>query len=233
MRFFALLGLLLFCFISLLAQAPAASPANPPSTAGQQAATSYSTSSVLPELDRLQAVSSALNGIISQLRVEKWKADSNSKRQAEANAESIQRNLSSALPGMIASVRSAPQDIGVEFKLYRNVNALYDVMGSLTESAGAFGPKGDYGALAQQLDSLDGIRRNLGDALEQLTASTELQLEQLRTQVKTLQTQASVPPPKKVVVDDTEPAKKSSTSHKTKAKKTDASSSGTTTSSPQ
>lgn len=232
MRFPALLGVLLSASIAMLAQALAAAPATPPSPAGQQAAGSYSSSSVLPELDRLQTVSSALNGIISQLKIEKWKADGNSKRQAEANAESIQRNLNSALPGMIASLRSAPQDMEAEFKLYRNVNALYDVMSSLAESAGAFGPKGDYEALAQQLDSLDTIRRNLGDALEQLAGSTQSQLEQLRTQVKTLQTQANAAPPKKVVVDDTEPAKKGSTSHKTKAKKTDANS-GATSSSPQ
>jgi hypothetical protein len=192
---------------------------------------SYSTTPVLSELDRLQTVSSAMNGAISQLKIEKWKADGNSKRQAESNAESIQRNLTSALPGMIASVRSAPQDLGAEFKLYRNLNALYDVVSSLTESTGAFGPKGDYEALAQQLDSLDSIRRSWGDSLEQLTASTQSQLDQLRTQVKTLQAQAqatTAAPPKKVVVDDTTPPTKSSTSHKKKTTKPAATSTSST-----
>jgi BMFP domain-containing protein YqiC len=237
MRFPALLGLLVSCYVATLAQAPAASSVSAPSPAVQQQPIgSYSVTPVLSELDRLQAVSSAMNGAISQLKIEKWKADGNSKRQAESNAESIRRNLTSALPGMISSVRSAPQDLGAEFKLYRNVNALYDVVSSLTESTGAFGAKSDYEALAQQLDSLDSVRRNLGDSLEQLTASTQSQLEELRTQVKTLQAQATATPPKKVVVDDNEsPSKTTSTSKKkTKkpASKTNATTSGATTSPP-
>jgi hypothetical protein len=232
MRFPALLGALLLYSMVMPAQAPAGSSVNTPAPAAP-AAGGTPTAQVIPELDRLQALSSATISAISQMKIEKWKADGNSKGQAQANAESIERNLGSALPGMISGVRSAPQDLAAEFKLYRNVNALYDVMSSLTESAGAFGPKGDYEALAQQLDRLDSVRRSLGDTLEQLTAATQAQLDQLRTQVKTLQTQAIAAPPKKVVVDDTEPAKKGSSSHKKKAKKPDESSNGTSSASPQ
>ncbi len=232
MRHPAVLGLLFACSIAIMAQEPAASSVTPPSPGEQPPAGSPSTTAVLSQLDRLQTMSSAMNAAISELRIEKWKADPNSKHQAEANAQSIQRNLTSALPGMITSVRSFPQDLGAEFKLYRNVNALYDVVSSLTESTGAFGPKSDYESLAQQLDSLENIRRSLGDAIEQLTVSTQAQLEQLRTQVKTLQTQTNVPPPRKVVVDDTEPAKKTTTTHKKKAAKPSASDSGNSTSPP-
>jgi hypothetical protein len=193
---------------------------------------------VLSDLDRLQSASALTETAIGSLRIEKWKADVNSKRQAASNAESIQRNLRSALPGIISSVRSAPQDMTAEFKLYRNLNALYDVMGSLTESAGAFGPRSEYDALAQQLEIFDNIRRNLGDSLERLTASTQSQLEQLRTQVHMLQAQAqanAAPPPKKVVVDDTATSSKATSTHKKKtSKSTDkpSASPGTTTPSP-
>lgn len=219
MRLPLLLGLLLSFSALLLAQTPAASSVNAPTPGAQQETHSPP---VLPDLDRLQTASSAIDGAIGRLKIEKWKADGNSKRQAESNAESIQRNLRSALPGMIANVRSAPQDLAAQFKLYRNVNALYEVMSSVTESTGAFGPKSDYDALAQQLDVLDGIRRNLADSIEQLTASTQTQLNQLQGQVQTLQAQAkanAAPPPKKVIVDDTEPVKKSSTAHKKKVPK--------------
>lgn len=227
MRLHILLGLLLSYSIATMAQAPAGASISAPGPGVQQPVGSYSMTPILSELDRLQAVSSAMSGTISQMKIEKWKADANSKHQAQANAESIQRNLSSALPGMISSVRSAPQDLGAEFKLYRNVNALYDVVSSLAESAGAFGPKNDYEALAPQLDTLDSIRRNLGDSLEQSTASTQTQVNQLREQVKTLQTQATAPPPKKVVVDDTQPAKKATTTHKKKPAKSSTSDSAT------
>lgn len=235
MRFPTLLGLLSMCTTLVLAQAPAASSVSAPNPGVQQPSTSYSMTPVLADLDQLQAVSSGLDNAISRLKIDKWKADTNSKRQAQSNAESIQRNLRSALPAMISGVRSAPQDLGAEFKLYRNLNALYDVVGSLTESAGAFGPKNDYEALAQQLDSLDGLRRKLGDSLEQLSASTQSQLDQLRAQVKTLQTQAAnaPPPPKKVVVDDTEkPASTSKKKTKKPAAKPSGTPSGSTTTSP-
>ena len=180
--------------------------------------------SLLPELDRLQASASQTALDLGHMRIEKWKADGESKRQAQANADSIQRNLTAALPGLIDAVRSAPQDLSAEFKLYRNLNALYDVLASLTESAGAFGPKGDYEALAAQLQVMDSVRRDLGDALERLTSSTQSELNQLRMQVRAQQQAAAAAPPKKVVVDDTEPPKK--TVHKKKKPATTSGGSG-------
>lgn len=174
---------------------------------------SASMTSILPDLDKLQAAAYQADIDIGHMRIEKWKADSESKRQAQSNADSVQRNLTSALPGLIDTVRAAPQDLSAEFKLYRNLNALYDVMGSLTEAAGAFGARADYEALVQQFHVIDSVRRNLGDAVERLTASTQSELAQLRSQVRAQQA-AAVAPPKKVVVDDTAPAPK--TIHKKK-----------------
>ena len=216
--FIALAVVLVLSNVYCIGQAPASGSVSAPAPGSPQPPTSYSMTPVLSDLDRLQTTASATDGAISRLRIDKWKADGNSKRQAESNAESIQRNLRSALPGMVSAVRSSPQDLGAEFKLYRNLSALYEVMSSLTESAGAFGPKADYEALAQQLDTLDSVRRNLGDSLEGLTASTQSQLDQLRTQVRTLQAQANAAPPKKTVVDDNDTPKKASTTHKKKPK---------------
>ncbi len=209
---FSLLYLFLTC-VAAVAQAPV----NVPAASARQApaASSAPMSSVLSDLDRLQAAASQTTLDLGHMRIDKWKVDGESKRQAQANADSIQRNLTSALPGLIDTVRSAPQDLTAEFKLYRNLNALYDVFGSLTEAAGAFGPRSDYEALTQQLETIDSVRRSLGDAIEQLTSSTQSELSQLRSQVRAYQqAAAAAPPPKKVVVDDTEPPKK--TVHKKK-----------------
>lgn len=224
------LGLLLPCLLltALALAAQTAVPAtNSTSTAATSNAGSTSMTSILPDLDRLQTAASQATTDIGHMRIEKWKADGESKRQAQSNADSIQRNLTSALPGLISAVRSAPQDLNAEFKLYRNLNALYDVFGSLTESAGAFGPKSEYEALTQQFQVIDAVRRDLGDTLERLTASTQSELAQLRSQIIRAQQQtAPVPPPKKVVVDDTVPPQKAS--HK--KKKTAAPSSDSNTS---
>jgi hypothetical protein len=213
MRFF-----LLYIFLTSVAMR-AQNPATPPMTSGHspsQSAANAPAVSVLPDLDRLQAAASRAALDLQQLRIDKWKTDGESKRQSQANAESVQRNLTSALPGLIDAVRAAPQDLNAEFKLYRNLNVLYDVFASLTEATGAFGPRGDYEALAQQLETIDSVRHNLADSLERLTSSTLSQLVQLQNQVRIYQqaATAAAAPPKKVVVDDTEPPKK--TVHKKK-----------------
>lgn len=211
-------NLLLLCAnIALFAQSPTTAPAPQGPAAG-----SVSMTSILPQLDRLQSAASQANADLAYMRIEKWKADPNSKQQAQSNADSIQRNLTQALPALIGAVRNAPQDVNAEFKLYRNVNVLYDVFASLTESAGAFGPRSDFDALARQLAVIDSVRRNLADSLENLTSATQSEIIQLRTQVQTLQQKAAAAPPpapKKVIVDDTEPTKKTTT-HKKKPAQT-------------
>ena len=95
-------------------------------------------------LGQLQQTSQALQATLSKMRVDKWKTDNNNKRQAQANVESIQRNLQSALPEMVTQLQAEPKIHGATFKLYRNLDALYDVLVSVTESAGAFGSKDDF-----------------------------------------------------------------------------------------
>lgn len=194
-----------------------------PSTPAPATPSSSETASkpaIFSDLDRLQASADATSQAISRIRVERWKADNSSKQQAQANAESIQRNLTAALPGMIEGVRGAPQDLAMEFKLYRNVNALYDVMSSLTESTGAFGPKSDYEALAKQLDVFDSVRRNLADRVEELASSTQSELGQLKIQLRAAQQAAAAAaaavPPKKIVIDDNAPEKKTPNATKKK-----------------
>ena len=158
-------------------------------------------------LGQLRQTSQNMQADLSRMRIEKWKTDSGSKRQAQTNAESIQRNLQSALPEIMAQLNNAPEDMAATFKLYRNLDALYDVVGSVTESAGAFGSRDEFQSLSNDLNSLETIRRSLGERLQNLASSKETDLARLRAQVKQMQA-APPPPPKKVIVDETEPAKK-------------------------
>ena len=150
------------------------------------------------------AQSSAVD--LAKLRIERWKTDSSTKRQTQSNVESIQRNLQNALPEIINQLRASPEDLTATFKLYRNLDVLFDVFGSLVESAGAFGSKDEFQSLSNDLSSLETARRSLAQRMENLTTSKEAELAHLRTQVRAL---ASPPAPsKKVIVDDTEPTKK-------------------------
>ena len=157
-------------------------------------------------LAQLEATSKSTQDDLTRLRIERWKTDGSSKRQALGNVESIQRNLQNALPEMIKQVRSAPEDVPATFKLYRNLDALYDVLGSVVESAGAFGSKDDFQALANDLTGFEGTRKQIAERLENLAASKEQEIVRLRADLKTAQAAIPVAPPKKVVVDDTAPA---------------------------
>jgi hypothetical protein len=173
-----------------------------------------------------------MNGILAQVkqtaqnmqadlgesRIERWKTDSSTKRQTTANVESIQRNLQSALPDMITQLGNSPEDIAASFKLYRNLDALYDVFSSVVESAGAFGSKDEFQSLSNDLNGLERARRSLGERMQKLASAKEDELTRLRLQIKTLQA-APPPPPKKVVIDDTEPPKKPAAKKKPKPAK--------------
>ena len=221
-----------FATLTLLALTAIATSAQTQSTAPTQSVAADN-SALFSNLDRLQSAASQANADIARMHIDKWKADNETKQESQTNAGSLQRNLTSALPVLISAVRTAPQDLTAGFKLYRNLNALYDVLTSFTETAGAFGPKSDYDALAQQLNTIDTARRELGDRLESQTAQTQVELNQLRTQVRTLQ-QAAVPPPppKKVVVDNADTGKKPAHKKKPAADAASEPNSGSSTSSP-
>jgi uncharacterized protein YhaN len=159
-------------------------------------------------LSQLEQTSQAAQLDLAKLRVDKWKTDSNTKRQEQANVESLSRNLRAALPEIIAELRMSPENLTSTFKLYRNLDAVYDVFGSVVESTGAFGPKDDFQALENDLTSLEKSRRSFADRMETLAGAKEVELTRLRNEVRTAQTTAAPVVPKKIVVDDNEPAKK-------------------------
>ncbi len=172
-----------------------------------QAPVSYASMSQLNNLlGSLQQTSQATLSDLSDLRIDKWKTDSNSKRQAKAMVDSITRNLQDALPGMITEVHNAPEDVAATFKLYHNLDALHDVLGSLAEDAGAFGPREQYQSLANEANNLDNVRSQLADRIQNLAAGKEAEIGRLRTALAAAQAPPP-PPPKKIIVDDTEPEK--------------------------
>ena len=161
-------------------------------------------------LSQLEQVSQSMQVNLAKLRIEKWKTDSNTKHGTQADVDSIERNLQMALPEIVGELRASPENIAATFKLYRNLDALYDVFGPVVESAGAFGSKDEFQSVQNDLSSLERSRRALAERMETLASTKEGELTQLRTQVRDLQAAAAPPPapPKKVVVDDTEPPKK-------------------------
>jgi len=206
----------LFCFVFItitgLAAVFAPAAAGAQDAAGAQPPVAYASVSELNGIvEQLKQTAQSMQSDLAKTRIEKWKTDGATKRQTLANVESIQRNLQTALPETIAQLNNAPEDLGASFKLYRNLDALYDVFGSVVEAAGAFGSKDEFQSLGNDMSGLESARRTLGERVQKLAASKEDELTRLRGQVKKLSA-APPPPPQKIVVDDTvlpkKPAKK-------------------------
>ena len=192
----------------LILLAPAAASAQTPTNDRPSPVAYASVSELNSILAQVRDAAQSIDGDLAKTRVDRWKADAATKRDAQANVESIRRNVQSALPEIITQLNNTPEDLAASFKLYRNLDALYDVFGPVAESAGAFGSKDEYQNLSNDLNALQSARHALGDRMQNLAAAKETELTRLRNQVRTLQAATPPEPPKKVVVDDTEPPKK-------------------------
>jgi hypothetical protein len=206
-RRFVLMKIASFSLVFLLASAMMAQVAAP---SAPDSSTTSAPNGASQSLAQLEQVSQSTVFNLGRLKVDKWKIDSHDKDQTRSNIESLQRNLTAALPALVQQVRANPASLAASIKLYRNLNAVYDVLASVTESAGAFGSKDDYNALANDAANFDSVRRKLADDLEQMAASSDSQVARLTSQLRAQQqaAQAAAAPPKHVVVDDTQPAKK-------------------------
>ena len=199
---------LTFCFsVVLLAQTTAPSPDKAPDASAPVPYSSVSQVNLL--LSQLEQISQSIQRDLPGLRIEKWKTDTNTKRGSQADVASIQRNLQNALPAMVSELRNSPESLPPTFKLYRNLDALYDVFISLAESAGAFGSRDEYQALQNDVNSLESLRRMFADRVENLAGSKEAELVKLRTDLQNARAmEKPAAPPQKTVVDDNEPPKK-------------------------
>src|SRR5260370_14854711 len=135
------------CWLVVLAAAGFAQAPTPP--------VSYSSIAELNQmLSNLQQASQATQEDLSHLRIEKWKTDSGTKRQTQGNVESIERNLQTALPGILADLKNSPESAPLTFKVYRNLDALNDVLSSVLESAASFGSNEAVQSLRQDLSAV-------------------------------------------------------------------------------
>jgi hypothetical protein len=142
---------------------------------------------------------------LARIRIDRWKMDGDARQEAMGNAESIRRNLSAALPAIVDQARTSPNSLDANFKLYRTLSALYDVMAPLAATGVSAGSRDDGESLVHDAQDFDRARRALGDRLAQLAAYADAELNRAR-QAAAAAAAAPPPPPRKIVVDDAEPA---------------------------
>jgi hypothetical protein len=138
----------------IAAAQPASSvPAGAPATSGRIAAT-------------LQPSVQLVKEALSTVTVDKWKASSAIKSEADGNLQSVQRDMDQTLPGLVMAADSAPDSAAKALPVFRNVDALYDVMLRLDAAGRLAAPKDQIGALDDALSSIANARRTLGDQLQ-------------------------------------------------------------------
>lgn len=202
------LYLLLAC-VPLTQSLPGQTTSTTQTQSAQASATGRTSSdlAVRESLVMVQAMAQKSEADLSRLRIEKWKTDSQSKQQSEANATSIRRNLINAIPDLLTRLQNQPNSLIANFRLYRNLNALYDSFSALAESAGAFGPQEQYASLASDITQLDQLRRQFAERVDMLAGASDAELSRLRSEEKVAKP-APAQPATKVVVDDSQPSPK-------------------------
>lgn len=160
-------------------------------------------------LSQIQQTTSSANVNIGKLRIEKWKTDSQQKQQMQQIADSLQKNITNAVPGLISDVQTSRGGVLASFKLYHNLNVVYEFLSSMAEAAGAFGKREEYQPLEGDATSLDTVRQNLSTYIEQAAGKMEAE-NRAANAVQAKQGPTLVPGKKVVVIDenDTPPRKR-------------------------
>jgi len=155
---------------------------------------------------QIQQATSSASVDIGKLRIEKWKTDSGQRQQLQQVADSLQKNIANAVPGLVNDVQSSRGGVLASFKLYHNLNVLYEFLSSLADAAGGLGKREEYEPLATDAAALDTARQNLSTYIEQAAVKLE---GVNRPPAGTTAVQAHpgtvVPGKKVVVIDDTDP----------------------------
>jgi hypothetical protein len=153
-----------------------------------------------------------LRRALDVVNVSKWKTPSDVRQTTASNVDSMQRDVSGTLPGLINAALADPSKVSAAFSVYRNVDALYDVLLRVSETAQLAGASRDAGLLEEQRALLENSRTQLGAALLTSAQAQEAEITHLRNAVVAA---TPPPPPSHTVIDDGPATKPKSTRKRT------------------
>ncbi len=149
----------------------------------------------------LQSALSQVQNTLASIEVRRWKASRGIRNQTRDNVDSIRQDMNQTLPGLLASADAAPESVPPSFAVYRNVDALYDVLLRVSAVANISAPRDDAEAIASALQQLEMARSRLGDAILRVSQHQEVQIREFRTAIRAAKAAAAAPP-KEIVIDD-------------------------------
>ncbi|MFZ0662091.1 MAG: hypothetical protein WAM66_05315 [Acidobacteriaceae bacterium] len=189
-RFKVTPAVLAFCFAaaSLGQTAPEANSPAPAAT------TPLPSSLLRPALSDVQGTTAALD-------ISKWRASRGVRQATQQDVNSIQHDLGSTLPSLVAQADAAPASVPPSFAVYRNLDALYDVLLRVSQTANLAAPSREAAAVAASLRKLEAARSELGDSILNASQRHEDQIVSLEAAIRTARV-APAAHEKETIVDD-------------------------------
>ena len=185
---------------------------------GGAALTSQAAQAPTKPSDLVQPALSRINETIAGLNISRWKAPGDVKTNTQQNVDSIHNDLSNTLPSLLAAADAAPQQVSAVFPVYRNIDALYDVLLRVSQTADRSTSRDEAASIADALSKLEAARAALGNAILSASKGNEAEVAKLRSTIQKAAAAQAAAPPKTTIVDDG-PAKSTSTRHRKKSSK--------------
>ena len=162
----------------------------------------------------LQPALSEVQSVTANLNIARWKAPGSVRQAAQQDVDSIQNDLGRTLPNLLASADAAPASIPPSFAVYRNVDALYDVLLRVSGTAELAAPDNEASSVVGALQRLQSARTQLGETILGMSQRQEAQIVALVAEVRAAKARPAAQSHDNVIDDG--PAK--TTTGKTKKK---------------
>ncbi|MGC9291685.1 MAG: hypothetical protein ACP5EP_03045 [Acidobacteriaceae bacterium] len=202
--FYAVLAV--FCAASVVRAQVPTQAVGLPESASVPASVPAASTAPLPTED-IRPVLLQVQSALGSVEVEHWKLSRQGKDQMEADAGSIQQDLSGPLPGLLDQAKAAPTELAPQWAVVQNLDALYDVLVRVTTTANLVGPRADASLLTEAEAQLARARKDLTVHLVTAAGNQDKELAALHLRLTTMAAPQAIVPPggKTVVVNDAAP----------------------------
>ena len=161
------------------AQTPASAPAPASTPVARTAPAAPASRSEISDL--LQPALANLSRNLNGAQLDHWKLNGAMREETARNIDSVRRDVSGTLPGLLQTADSAPASVSAVLPVFRNVDALYDVVLRVTETARMAAPKPQADGLDDARSRLVEARRSLGDHLQSSAIAADQRVRDLQT----------------------------------------------------
>ena len=166
----------------------------PPSASRRAAAQAVASQPSTPVQLPSSLVQPALDSVAragSDVDLNRWKGSGAARDEVDGNLASMQKDLQTTLPPLLATADAAPASVSASLPVLLNLDALYSVLLRVAIAARGSAPRAESTALEQAAVVLDGARRSLGDAV--LTAAKQAEQRVMDLQAPATQEQQAAP----------------------------------------